>query len=497
MSTTLLGLLPYVIGVIVLLVLVIGLFKAAWRVAEPNEALIISGRNKGDDAAATAKGADESMRFRIVTGVGTLVIPGIETVRRLDLNLIETNLTIKCRTKQAIDVNIEGSVIFKIGDTYAEIANAARRFLGRDSQYMLGQVHSIFAGHLRAIVGNMTMEELFSDRDKLRDEVRNASAEEMAKLGLKIDSMQVLEIDDPSNYMALVRTPHVAATEAQARMAKAMNDQAATEKEQLANIAMAEAKTAAAKRQAELEAEAESAQKKAAQAGPLADAMARQQVVEAETRTAELNADLTARRLETEVRKPADAQAYAAKVQAEGERDASIAAAQADAQRVELEAGADAKRVELAAAAAANRVKLEAAAQAESVRVNAEAAAGATRATGEAEAAATQARGLAEAEAVKAKGLAEADAMDKRADALSKGQDALIAQQVAAQLPEIVKQLVAPYANIDKLTVLNGADGLSQMVVGGLGQLETLLPAVLSAVKTAPAQSIDKAPKKA
>ena len=481
MLELMLGLLPIVILVIVVLALFVALFKASWRVAEPNEALIISGRNKGD-GAATAAGADESMKFRIITGQGTLVIPGIETVRRLDLNLIETNLTIKCRTKQAIDVNIEGSVIFKIGDTYGEIANAARRFLGKDPAYMLSQVHSIFAGHLRAIVGNMTMEELLSDRDKLRDEVRGASSTEMANLGLKIDSMQLLEIEDPSGYIGLIRTPHVAMAEAAARMAKAQQDQTATEKEQAANIAMAEARTAAAKRQAELQAEADSALKKAAQAGPLADALAQQQVVEAETRTAELRAYLTAKQLETDVRKPADAEAYAAKVTAEGKRDADIAASEAAARQVQLSAGAEAERIKVSAAANAESVKLAAEAEAARTKMQAEANANATRATGEAEAAAAQARGLAQAKAVQAAGEAEAAAMSARADALAKGQDGLIAQQVAASMPAIIEAAVKPFASIKDLTVLNGAEGLSQVVVGAIMQAKGMVPEVMSLV---------------
>lgn len=464
MSTTLLGFLPYVIGVIVLLALVIGLFKAAWRVAEPNEALIISGIAK--------KGANQTdSTFKIVTGQGTLVIPGVQVVRKLSLNLIECPLEVDCVTSQGVKVSVKGCVIFKVGDTPAEISNAARRFLGKSEQEMLNKVNSIFDGHLRAIVGNMTMEKLISDRDELRDNVRAASGTEMGDLGLKIDSLQLLEIVDPSNYIENIRAPHVALAEANARIARAAQDQAATEKEQAANIAMAEAKTTAAKRQAELKAESDSAQQKAAQAGPLADAIARQQVVEAATRTAELEADRTAKELETKVKRPADAAAYAAAKQAEGERDAAIAKAQADAQRVELSATADAKRVELAATAEANRV-----------RVNAEATASATRATGEAEAAATQAKGLAEAEAVKAKALAEAEGMDKRADALNKGQDALIAQQVAAQLPAIVAELVKPWASVGSLTVLDGADGFNKAVVGGISQLGNVLPGIMSAV---------------
>src|SRR5439155_7253290 len=107
-----------------LLVLFI-LFKLMWRVAEPNEALVISGirhQETSDDLA-------DSLGFRIVTGKGTLVIPGVQTVRRLSLDLREAELEIECVTHQGIPLGIKGVVIFKVGDDYASIANAARRFL--------------------------------------------------------------------------------------------------------------------------------------------------------------------------------------------------------------------------------------------------------------------------------------------------------------------------------------------------------------------------------
>lgn len=456
-----------IIGLVVVgIVLLILLFKACWRVAEPNEALIISGFSAKKAPTAT----DESMKFQIVTGAGTLVVPGVQVVRKLSLSLIETNLSIDCVTKQGIPVEIEGSVIFKVGDTYPEIANAARRFLGKPEDVMLGKVHSIFAGHLRAIVGNMTLESLLSDRDELRDNVRSASGTEMAALGLKIDSMQLLQIVDPTNYISNIRAPHVAAAEAMARTARAQQDQAATEKEQAAAIAMAQAKTAAAKRQAELNAEAQTAQATAAQAGPLADATARQKVVEAATRTAELEANKTAMELEAQVRRPADANAYQIKVTAEAERDAAIAAAEAKA-----------KTQTLSAEANATTTKLNAAADAESTRVRGEATAAATQATGLAEAAATQAKGVAEAEAAKAKGLAEALAMDKRADALNKGQEALIAQMVAERLPEIAGNLASPLGNA-KVTILNGAEGWSQTVAATISTLGDILPQLTNTV---------------
>src|SRR3712207_3546034 len=182
----------------------VALFKLMWRVAEPNEALIISGLRDH-----VAPDAGESLGFRIVTGKGTLVIPGVQTVRRLSLDLREAELAIDCVTHQGIPLAIRGVVIFKVGDDFASIANAARRFLDQQ-QKMEERVHNVFAGHLRAIVGNMTVEEMIRDREKLTMLTRQSSGVEMEKLGLIVDSLQIQEIDDPTGYITNLGRPHAA-----------------------------------------------------------------------------------------------------------------------------------------------------------------------------------------------------------------------------------------------------------------------------------------------
>jgi uncharacterized membrane protein YqiK len=146
------------VGVIVVLALVVILvpfllFRMMWRVAEPNEALVISGLHE-----RKPEGVGESLGFKIITGKGTMVMPGIQVVRRLSLDLRETELQIDCVTQQGIPLKVRGVVIYKVGDDYASIANAARRFLDQQNQ-MDQRVHNLFAGHLRAIVGNMTVED--------------------------------------------------------------------------------------------------------------------------------------------------------------------------------------------------------------------------------------------------------------------------------------------------------------------------------------------------
>ncbi len=444
-----------VIGVVAGVALVavlalIGLFKSMWRVAEPNEALIISGSKH------RTEGLEEGMGFRIVTGRGTLVLPGVQAVRKISLDLNETELHVDCVTTQGIPLKVRGVVIFKVGDDFVSIANAGRRFL--DQQKMMSErVHNVFAGHLRSIVGGLTVEDMIRDREKLTGQTRAACGTEMEKLGLIVDSLQIHEIEDPTGYIKNLAMPHAAAVQRDARIAQAEANRLATEAEQKAAARMSEATRDSEILQAGYQAERDKAAAKARQAGPLADAAARQDVVVQETRIAELDALRREQQLQADVRKPADAQAYETRARAEAERDARISAAQAKA-----------KETELAAEAEANRIKTAANAEAEATQARGVAAATATRATGEAEAATAQAKGLAAAEATRAQGLAEAEAIKARAAALAENQEAVVAQQLAENWPEIVKAGASAFGSVDNMVVLNGADGMAEMLAKAL-----------------------------
>src|SRR4051812_11159768 len=182
-----------VFAVVVVLLLAIGLFKAMWRVAEPNEALIISGAKNRD--------ADGGMGFRVVTGGGTFVVPGVQVVRKLSLDINEAELAIQCVTKQGIKVGVRGVVIFKVGDDDASISNAARRFLDHQD-LMVHKIVNVFEGHLRSIIGSLTMEELVRERERLTQETRSAAGIELEKLGLVVDTLQIKELEDPTGYIA-------------------------------------------------------------------------------------------------------------------------------------------------------------------------------------------------------------------------------------------------------------------------------------------------------
>jgi flotillin len=427
-----------------------------YRVAEPNEALIISGLRAHHGPEGDAAG----LGFKIVVGKGAWVIPGLQKVRRLSLDIHEAELDLDCVTTQGIQIGVRAVVIYKIADDYQSIANAARRFLDQEEQ-MDVKVHNVFAGHLRAIVGTMTVEDLIRNRDALTRATRESAASEMQRLGLTIDSLQIQEIVDHTGYIENVSMPEAARVAKEARIAESQADREATEQEQASEALKAAARSASQIRQAEVMAEAQRAQATAEQAGPLAAATAKQEVVVQETKVAQLVAQQTEQKLQAEVRKPADAEAYKKRTIAEADRDARISQAEAQAREVELRAAADAKRVKLEAEASATQ----------------------TRQVGEAQAAATTAKGTAEGEAVKARGLAEAEAIKARADALAQNQDAVIAQQIAERLPLIVAEASKAFSSIGQFTVLNGAEGVGEAFAQVLGMGATAIPLLRNALQ--------------
>lgn len=415
-----------------------------YKVAEPNEALIISGLGAHGDTADRA----DSLGFKIVSGKGSIVLPVVQTVRSLSLDLRTITVELESVTKQSIPVVVRGVVIFKVADDFPSIANAARRFLGKQED-MDSSVKQLAHGQLRTIIGSLTVEELIRDREALRAQVLTACQDEMEKLGLHIDSFQIQEIADvhdgsgQEGYIKNLGRPQAASVARDARIAEAERAREAMEKEQAAKAATAEAIKESEVRQALALAETEKARAEAQQAGPLAEATARQQVIEANTRAAELEASLTEQRLQTEVRRPADARAYEQVTIAEAQREAAIKQAQAEAESRKLAAQADAE---------------------------------ATKALGDADAHATRARGEAEAEAVKAKALAEASGIEARNKALAENSSAVIEQQIAENLPAIVEAAAKQYSNVDQLIVLDGAEGLNKSMAGTIAAAGALLP---------------------
>jgi flotillin len=461
MSSTVIVVIALVVGVPLLLGL---LFKWLWKVPAADEALIVTG--------FAAKGRSTNGRtFKIVTGGGALVLPVLQKAQYLGLKADKALLEVEGVDTQKIPVGVRGVAIFKVGDDEQSITNAATRFLEAQEGQMHDLVREVFHGHLRSITGGLSVEDLIANRNELAQATRDASVDEMQKLGLIVDSLQIQEIVDPTGYIRALGEPRAAEVKKQARIAQAQADREATEREQEAEALKAAARRDSEIKRAAYQAEIDRQTAQSAQAGPLADAEARKQVVVQETAVADLEAQREEKRLDTQVRKPADAASYEKQVQAEAERAARISIAEAEAREVELSAAAQAKKIEQIG--------------------NSEAAVTTTR--GRAEGEATKAKGLAEGESIRAKGLAEAEAIAKRAEALEKEADAVIGQQIAEQLPEIVRAASESFKHVDNLTVLNGAQGISEIIAQVIGQAGPALKMAQEALgRTNGTQSTEK-----
>ena len=300
-----------------------------YRVPAPDEAMLISGRGGG------AQGAP----IKVVVGHGAFVTPVFRKVRYLTLALREAEVAETCVTRQGISLNVRAVIAFKVGNDDESIVNAGQRFLS-DQEQMSTLTGRIFAGHLRSIVGSMTVEEIVTERQKLAVEVLDGSKGEMAKIGLTVDSLQIQSIDDMnSGYIDAMAAPHRAAIQRQAKIAQAQANQAAAEAEQESQRKQAEYARQTAVVQAQYKAQVDQAQAESAQVGPLTQAKAQLDVISAQADLANQQAELRQRQLVAEVIRPAEAEADKVRI-----------LAQADAERI---------RIQAAAAASHDRVALD------------------------------------------------------------------------------------------------------------------------------------------
>src|SRR5271157_4462562 len=262
-----------------------------YRVPAPDEAMLISGRVRNLEGAP----------FKVVIGHGTFVTPLFRKVRYLSLSLREAEVAEQCVTKQGISLNVRAVIAFKVGNDEESIVNAGQRFLSDQDQMSL-LTGRIFAGHLRSIIGSLTVEEIVTERQKLATEVLDGSKGEMARIGLIVDSLQIQSI-------AAMAAPNNAAIQRQAKIAQAQADQAAAEAQQASARKQAEFARETSVVQAQYKGEVERAQAEAAQAGPLAQANAQLAVINAQAELAQQQAQLRQQQLVSEVIKPAEAEA--------------------------------------------------------------------------------------------------------------------------------------------------------------------------------------------
>jgi flotillin len=440
-----------IVAIVVAFLGLLGFIAGRIRRVPPNEALIIVGRGAGRAPAEIGTGQ------RVVIGGRTFVWPVLQQGFSISLEQRQIGITVEGVDKHRIKIAIKASINFKVSGTEEGVRRAAQRFLSQ--QDLLTEIiKESLEGSLRSIVGDMTIEQIISDRKSLSDRVVAETKTDLAEQGLQVDLLNISDISTPgSDYLANLGR----AEAARARQVAEVSEAEAARASEFARIEaaeqIAERQKALSLKQAGIKAETDRANAEAEAAGLLAKAEQDKLVAVQERDALSEQALVTQERLDIEIRKPAEAEAYAEVQRANAQRDAANAATEADAY----------KRTKIAEA---NKV---AAVQ------DAEAAATGVRFAGEAErdrkvalAAGVRAEGEARAAAIQAEGVADAAATDAKAEALKKYGEAALAQEIISRLPEIVRAAAEPIASIDTLTVVStdGASAMTKTVGQVLGE---------------------------
>ncbi|AQX53203.1 flotillin family protein [Priestia flexa] len=458
--------------VVFLLIVLIGVFITKYRTAGPDEALIVTGSYLGSKNVHV----DESgNKIKIVRGGGTFVLPVFQQAE--PLSLLSSKLEVstpEVYTEQGVPVMADGVSIIKIGGSISEIATAAEQFLGKAKEDRETEAREVLEGHLRSILGSMTVEEIYKNREKFSQEVQRVASQDLAKMGLIIVSFTIKDVRDKNGYLESLGKPRIAQVkrdadiataeaEKETRIKRAEAHKDAQKAELERNTEIAEAEKANQLKTAEYRREQDIAKARADQAYDLETARAKQEVTEHEMqiriierqKQIELEEKEILRRerqYDSEVKKKADADRYAVEQAAAAEKAKQLAEADANKYRVETMAKAEAERV---------------------------------RVDGLAKADAERAQGESEAEIIRLKGLAEAEAKQKVAEAFEQFGQAAILDMIIKMLPEYAKQVAAPLSNIDKITVVDtgssGESGGANKVTGYATNLMSTLQESLKA----------------
>ncbi len=475
-----------VLGALVLLLLIAGfLVLSRIKVAGPNEAFIITGR-KGKAVTNPETGivSTDLSGQKVVMGASAFVIPFVQKLGVLDLSSRQISVSVgSAVSAQGIKCSLEGVAVVKVGGTENAVRAAAQRFLGQQDE-VDHFTQEVLAGSLRAIVGRLSVEEIIRDRAAFAREVGEEAEASLTNQGLVLDTFQLQDIQTEGNYLTDLGRPEAARAEKDAAIAEAIARREAEQARIKAEEEVAVANRQLALRRASIKAETDAAAAEAEASGPIAKAARDQEVIAAQEKVAERQAQLKERELDTEIRKPADAQRYAVEQEAEGNKSKSIR--QAEASRIASIAAAEAKAEESRLVGAGERQRREELAKAAEIEGRAQGAA--EKARREAIAAAIQAEGDAEASAILAKGQAEAEAMNQKAEAYEQYGEAAIIDLLSNMLPSLVREASAPMSAIDNLTVVSteGASSLTKTVAGnvteGMAMASSVLGVDLAAV---------------
>lgn len=453
-----------ILGFAALLILVVVLVSTRFKVAGPNQAFIITGRKgrtKPDEHGQTI--ADLSGQ-RVVLGGGAFIVPLVQKLHTIDLSARRISIHIEgAVSAHGIRLNLDGVAVVKVGSDADSIRAAAQRFLTQQDQIDVFTTE-VLAGALRSIVGGLSVEEVIRDRAAFASRVSEESESALTSQGLTLDTFQIQDITSDSDYLQDLGRAEAARVQRDAAVAESVARQDSEQARLIAEERIAEAERNLALKVAAIRAETDAASAKASAAGPLEAAARQQDVLAAQALVAQAQAALTDKELDTQVRKPADAQRYRVEIEAEAARTAKISTAEADRQAAIAAAEAIARREELTGVGErAKRVALAEAAQREA----------------EVAAKSVQLAGDAEAGAISARGLAEAAAMDKKAEAFKNYNEAAVLQMLVEMMPKMAHEVSSSMANIDNLTVLSteGAGALPKTITSTLAQTTEMVKA--------------------
>jgi len=456
--------------VFIIIIIAYALAKRYVKVG-PHMALIISGRGSKIEAP---DGTRERIGYRIVRGGGTFVWPIIEKYEVLSLELSTLDVTLKeVYTEPGVPLDVDGVAQVKVKGDDVSIRTAAERFLSKGQKDTMQIALQTVEGHLRAIVGQMTVEDIYRNRDAFAQKVQEVAAADMANMGLVIDSFTLRDIKDSHGYLEALGKPRPAPVKRDAVIAQAEADRDATIKSAQARQAGEEAKFQAESKIAEAQRDYQI--NKAAYDGA------------SNTKKAEADLAYDLQKFKTQqlVRKE--------EVQVQVvEKQQSIAVQEKEILRKEKEleaavqkpAAAEKYRVQTIAEAEQFRLTAEAKGRAEAEKARGFAEADVTRAVGQAEADAQKARGLAEADVVLAQGTSEAQAMAKKADSWAKYNEAAILQIIVEALPSLAESVAKPLSQVEKMVVINSGDsgGGAAKITGDVTTIMSQLPPVIEAL---------------
>src|SRR6266576_2239089 len=431
------------------LILLMSMFARLYRKAGPHEALVVYG----------FRGT------RIIKGRGSVIFPMVENCKLLSLELMSFDVAPQqdLYTKQGVAVTVEAVAQIKVKSDPESIQTAAEQFLTKTPQEREGLIRLVMEGHLRGIIGQLTVEEIVKQPEMVGDRMRSTCADDMSKMGLEVISFTIKEVRDKNEYISNMGRPDVARIKRDAEVATA-------EAERDIAIKRAEAQRAAAvaKALADQERVAAETASLAKQAEAQRDLDVKKAAFLEATKKVQAQAD-KAYEIETNVQQQ-HAIAEAVKVQ-QVEREAQVKVQEAEIARRERELIATVlKQAEI------ERQRIETLANAERQRLMSEA---------EGRAASIRAQGEAEAEIIFKKGEAEAKAMNVKAEADQEGNQAAVFDKLITGLPDVVRALAAPLANVDKITVVSTGNGSSaglNKITGDITQIVAQVPALFEAL---------------